>query len=309
MCAATWFPNRSDFQPEIFLKCSRNLRGLYFQLNEKEDKWEQLWKNWLDKNRVEPSEVKSLINESIWFNGKDNYRLMQFGLWNQLSDEEWIKAKETFDNVMKNYAILSPTLILRFFDTLVTLIRIGAWHKTAQEILNEFKTYIDQLGDKLNLSFSDERSILGNKDIEEEIQLKEYLLEKLRSRTKEFQQTWANDILSKDIEEFADSLKQIDPNDNNQTLMYFDIKRFITIYSNAEYLTTGKIRGFLEQRYQISSTYKWLIQEKKFLENLKTEIEKIFNDNAKPLPPSIFRLYYLKMTIEKCLGELEKIEQ
>lgn len=290
--------------------------GLYGKVyNTQHINWENLWKEWLAKNWIPSVKIRSLINDTIWFDRHNSYWAQKYLQWFQLTDEDGAKAKAALETALENFTITHPAMILRYFDTMLWYANKGALEITPDQVLQKFTMYINDLGDRLDAGkIDDETGIheLSCKNEFQEIQFKQYLQQKLATMMEKAKMSWSKDLiqlLETNPSEAANQITRLNAYDDQKSFEGADVNAFLDTLRKLDNHTNVIIYDSLAARYGMVDACTWLLQERVFLENLKAESIKRFSEHPKPLPPSVFSLYYLNQRIDKSLACLESTQK
>jgi hypothetical protein len=290
--------------------------GLYGKVyNYNRIDWENLWKVWLSKNWIAPATIRNLINDSIWFDRHNDYWAQKYFQWFQLTDEEGTKAKAALDTALENFTITHPAMILRYFDSMLWYANKGALEVTPDQVVEKFTKYVDDLGDRLDAgNIDDETGIheLSCKNESQEIQFKQYLQQKLAPVMEKAKMSWSKDLIQlieTNPSEAANQITRLNAYDDQKSFEGANVSTILNAFGMLDNQTDILIWDALATRYSMVDSCKWLMKERRFLEELKAECEKRYTEHAKPLPPSIFSLFYLNQRIDKGLKKLNEAQK
>lgn len=277
--------------------------------------WENLWKTWLGENWISPTIVQSLVNDTIWFDKKDQYWTQKYLEWTRLTDEEFRKAKDAFESALNDQSITNPSLILKYFDLILWSSKNGALEKTPNQILEEFTLYVNNLGERLEVKQINESTdflTLSCENDKEEIEFRGHLDETLGLLLEGEKQNFTEgfiQLMIDDPHEAAKSLTNLNSNNDQNTIKFMDVNKFLDNFVNLNTHSSSLIFENLKNRFHNVDVCNWLLQEKAFLTDLKLESQRRLDDTEKPLPPSVFRLYYLNQRIDDSLEYLRKTQE
>lgn len=281
--------------------------------NSNRKEWENLWTAWLEKNWVDPKSVKDLINSSIWFDGHEKYWSQMYFKWHELNDQDGVKAKKALEVAIATQKITNPSMILRYFDSMLSYAYEGALEKGPEQVLKEYISYVDGLRDLLEpLDVNEHSGVtdLNCKDKPQEIAFKKHLesaVEQVRDKAK---MNWADDFLKLLKEDHVAAMNLINYIKNGEPhaiLSKVSPIEFVKIFCGLDYQITSDIMRALTIRYELVYQNQWLLEELPFIENLRQESERKYKESPKPLPPSVFRLKYLNQSLDKALEHLRKM--
>jgi hypothetical protein len=289
------------------------IEGLYTQLNTySRNSWEIFWKEWLDKNWIETVKIRRLINDSIWFDRSNEYWSQMFLQWFQLSDEDGFKAKTELDTALASFTITHPAMILRYFDSLLWYSIKGALDVSPDLILEKFMKYVNDLGDRIEAGKLDVETGITEllcKNEPQEIQFKERLQQALTIAMGAAKENWSREFIKQIESDPMQAAQQLNAFDNQNSFEDADVNAFLDALKKLDNHTNMIIYDSLAARYGMVDACPWLLQERTFLETLKAESKKRFAEHLKPLPPSVFNLFYLIQRIDKGLACLDSMQK
>jgi hypothetical protein len=278
--------------------------------NSNRSEWENLWKTWFEKNWIELNVICGLVSDSIWFDRHDEYWSEQCLSWRRLNDDDGAKAKRALELALSNKNITNPSMILRFFDTVLWYAIEEALEKSPDQVLQDYIAYVDRLGERLEpLDVDDNSGVveLLCKDKPQEIAFKEHLENAVNQVKETAKGKWATDFLQslkENPEAAAQQIHSVSSGNPNAILAKVSAKEFIDRFVALDLDIESRIWKALEQRYTVVANYPWLIEELPFVEELRKEGERRYKESPKPLSPSLFRLRYLNQRLDKALVNL-----
>lgn len=287
------------------------------------EKWDAIWKKWLETSTVDKEEVSSAIKDSIWFNRNKQYWIEQLYHWYELSDEEGLLSLKTFNDAIKDQEILNPDTLIALFYRLYWYASEGALEETAENFAQRMHKYVDDVADKLepsSLNQWDHNYGRGYDSTflvyeEKNTAFIEHIRKILTARKTKQKESELGNIeknfnpqSSKSVDDLCDkiSCKYCELND-------FEFEKIDTDVIARIYVSLKNVndsRRFIEALKERFRKHQYgLIDQEDFLKKLKTSAESLRNSFSRPLNPRQFSLYYLAKTAKDYLEYLPKLKE
>lgn len=301
-----------------------NIRRLSTHTGDYGGRWMPIWKTWLSQNRIDSAEVQALIKDSIWFDRKNEYRLGKIYTWFSLNDEDGKKALDAFDLALDEQKLLKPNEIFALFYRLYWYAQAGALKESGPEFYDKMVRYVESVKDKLEYeelsSFEniEEHDSTYKAYFHENEKFRTVLDKVLQSQKEEREKKWHEAffvLLEKgsleDQKLACGRLSGIFSNPEPFFLSEINLDRFLIVFQKLNFGMQKMLLDAVEKWYDNVIPHLNLVKEKNFLTSMKEKAEIIFDSTPKPLPPSVFSLFYLNRTIDKILDkrfEEKKVE-
>lgn len=286
-------------------------------------KWEKIWIKWLDHSVVDKDEVTAAIKDSIWFDRKKQFWILQLYHWYELGDEEGKLSLETFNSAINDKEILNPDTLIALFYRLYWYASEGVLEETAEDFAKRMHKYIDDVADKLEYSdlYQWEKDYGRGYDstfLVYEKQNKDFIEHIRRMLTARKTKAQEDEIVniektfnphdSKSVEDLLNkiSCKQCELHDFEFEKINTDV--IARIYVNLKNVNDS--RKFIEAiKERCRKQQNRLIAQEDFLKRLKASAENLKNSYPRPLTTRQFSLYYLAKTAGDCLAFLPKLKE
>lgn len=278
------------------------------------DKWLEIWKKWLLTNDADFAEVNSIIRNSIWYKGDEEYYLRKMLNWSFLNDDDGKKALKAFYKSKNDKSLTSPSLIMDLFYRMYWYAKNGAFSENADEFEAAMYTYVSTLENlsdeymddwKERLPFMDTYKVYEEKNDKFLAFLCELLKKKGSERKDKAVELFWKRLSGDDYEEFKLACAQISLQYSERTPFSFaelDVDKFCKVYQTVKRDWNDTLRKAIDGRYRDK---KRIEAEKVFLESLLKRATEIFDEAQRPLVPSVFSLYYLIQLIDGILRRLK----
>lgn len=278
-------------------------------------KWFDVWKDWLTKSQYDVEYVKKLINESEWFDKNKSHILQKIYRWPFLSAKEGDSAISAFYKALKQKILLNSNEIFSLFYHLYWYAQKGALCETADELYERMSKYVKSVKNSLVYEKLDESSeILQYHSLYREYENKNeefrHLMENELAAVKQKKNhdtldLFYKNLASKNVETLLSACAMMSEQYGKNEFFSFqkiDVDRFLKIFVSHNPETQNRIRNAFERRY---NHIKMDDEEKKFLEKMRTVVERKFKEKPKAgkyaITTSQFGLYYLGNQIKKIL--------
>lgn len=267
--------------------------------------WLQIWKEWLIENTADYARINEIIDSSIWYKGCDEYYLRRLLDWFLLDDDTGKKAMDAFYNSVnsQNKKLKSPSLIMDLFYRLLWYSKKKVIKETPRQFINMMTKYVksikNELIDEYMENWKSMRALDGTYEdnrVENDkflALLCQLLKEKQMAREEKINKDFLDMLVDNSFETYkraCDRLSLYFPSTEGFSLSKIEAIEFCEAYQKINPERTRLLIDALKVRYRNQQK---LNEEKDFLKRVLKESEKIYKVHEKPLPVSVFSLFYL----------------
>ncbi|MBR4347618.1 MAG: hypothetical protein IKP90_01560 [Fibrobacter sp.] len=251
--------------------------------------WFPIWKEWIESNRVDKEKLNQIIDNSIWFNKRDDYLLSRLCSWKEL-DEDLLKECMDAYGREKKAGINSPILLIHLFDSLMSLSKNENIAISPEELNREMIEYVDQQYDKLN-SVDGEVLTINQPENEETTSFGKYIAEKLTPQKEKMRDKYLlnffRKIESNNLQEYELGKLMLtgkDPAVDCLELKKDDAEAFKNFILKQERYWVNELSRCLKVRYLKDKSLSRFAKEKEFIDQLYDLLRCTRESCARPLP-------------------------
>lgn len=104
--------------------------------------WQKVWNDWLLNNYVESEKIEKLICNSIWFNQKRSFNLLQLRNYESLNDVEADKCIKEFDKILYKEKEITPSELYTIYYYITTYADKGYWNENVNTVDGKMRQWL-----------------------------------------------------------------------------------------------------------------------------------------------------------------------
>ena len=278
--------------------------------------WLMIWKDWLLNNYVESTKIEKLICNSIWFNQKRTFNLLQLRNYENLNDVEADKCIKEFENILYKEKDITPSELYTIYYHITNYADKGYWNDDINTVDKKMRQWLNAIVFKTT----------------ELLPLKQFQTEKtdLFKKQKAFYAELARKIEfkpeskdEKNIKRFFDSFN--DEKKFKQSCQHFIsavscplwkiniddlLSHYREISNDKRFLLHNSIKKHFEVLSKDQNRQSNLKNGRDYIEKVKKEIDALIKTIKRPYKPSIIALIKFREFLESInLASNRKINQ
>ncbi len=110
--------------------------------------WLKIWNDWLLNNYVESKKIEKLICNSIWFNQKRSFNLLQLRNYENLNDAEADKCIKEFDKILYKEKEILPSELYTIYYYITTYADKGYWNENVSTVDGKMRQWLSAINFK-----------------------------------------------------------------------------------------------------------------------------------------------------------------
>lgn len=251
--------------------------------------WFPIWKEWIESNRVDKEKLNQVIDNSIWFNKRDDYLLNRLCNWKELDDESLKECLDAYERE-KNAGIRKPILLIHLFDSLMSLSKNENILTTPEELKRNMMEYVDLQSENLNSVDGDVLSI-NQPENEETTSFGKYVAEKLKSTKERIREDYLPNFFEKiqsdDIQKYEMGKLMLAGKDSTVDCLELkkeDAEAFKNLIMKQERYEVCEMSRCLRVRYLKDKTLSRFTKEHEFVDQLYDLLKAERNASQRPVP-------------------------
>ncbi len=267
--------------------------------------WLAIWKEWLQSSFISSEKIEKSIRNSIWFNQKEEFNLIQLKNYAQLSDEAASHCLAELDKVLYKEKNVTPSELYTIYYYITTYAYKDYWNYDVLTLDTKMREWLKDIEFEdttlvpLKIFRTDERELY---DIQKKFYAEIAKKINYKSISKDEKTISRFYQLFDDINDFEVQCKQI-VSSKSFPFWKLDVKKLLNKYME---LPAGN-RAVLCEAFQNhfnklsnkSGLQSNLENDKKFIIDLSKEINCIVKKSSKPYQPSLIALIELGSFLEK----------
>jgi hypothetical protein len=234
---------------------------------------ELFWTEFFDKGFIPPMEVAEAVAKTVYAQSENTPTWLKLWYFFYLQDDEFSRLLEEMSKELENKSIRLPQEILHVGGLLLTFAELGLIRKNPEQVLQEAKSYIDQVAsidvwtDKQLARTPLLESGFGyhSSDRPEFKELYEYLK---RTLVKAWQNKFpksGSDLLASMLNSADTFVKTLSSYCDAPVLQHVSAEDFAQSLLKLENKDKGKIAKALKDRYELKEYSRYLLSESLFL--------------------------------------------
>ena len=279
-------------------------------------KWYDIWKRWLKEEYVDENYLRETIENSIWFNFKNETQRNNMLRYAFLSRKDADEAWKAFNEALDKEIITRPNEIFSFYHTLLWYADNGLLPYSSQKFEANMFGYLDRVKDKLEkekiYSDSNIREYNSTYDAERCKKFRDKLTSLIEEKYGKDAGLSLKTLLEMLISEeegkriSAEGILSDNFTDQHILLEEPDADVLVDFYKEHEVDELKKIHRIFERRFS-----KGFLLESDFVRKTIERIDALFGEDKKdkPLPPNVWCLFYLRRVLNSALEKEAKDNQ